>query len=342
MPVGATLTAEVLDGGSPGMIALRIARLDGKESLLEARTTVPLTAGDVVRLKVLEGGAEIRLQLLPPEVSPSLEAAMRQAVLGMLDRLSAARLTGREVFLLRQLFGRLPEGLRRQFPELDALARLMPDVERLNADVLKSSVEDSGVLFETRLRLAAEEYLQSGDGALLNRLASAPDQKRLLLRLQALLEGEGLAAELRATGESPGEILGAVDRLLKHIEFFQLSSSAGDVLSTFLPLGWQELRDGELAFRKGRRGAADAYSCDIRLDLEPAGRLAIVVTMFDGGLYVSLRAEKAETRARLDAERGALERVFAEAGLPLKAITVGGARGGESWNPVPHDLDVTA
>jgi hypothetical protein len=340
--VGATLTAEVLDGRAPGMIALRIARLDGKESLLEARTTVPLTAGDVIRIKVLEGGAEIRLQLLPPETSPSPEAEMRQAVLGMLDRLSAARLTGRELALLRQLFGRIPETLLREYPELEALARLMPDVERLNAEALRSSVEGSGVLFETRLKLAAQEYLRSGDGALLKRLASEPDQKGLLLRLQALLEDETLAAELRTSGNTPADLAGAVDRLLKHIEFFQLSSSAGEALSLFLPLGWQELRDGELTFRKGRRGGADAYSCDIRLDLEPAGRLAIAVTMVEGGFYVSLRAEKAETRARLASERGTLEKIFTDAGLPLKAISVGDARDGEPWNPALHDLDVTA
>jgi hypothetical protein len=57
---------------------------------------------------------------------------------------------------------------------------------------------------------------------------------------------------------------------------------------------------------------------------------------------VSLRAEKAETRERLVAERGTLERIFMEAGLPLKAITVGDARNGEPWNPALHDLDVTA
>lgn len=93
-------------------------------------------------------------------------------------------------------------------------------------------------------------------------------------------------------------------------------------LYTFLPLSWQEMKDGELIFKKGksRYDEEESYSCTINLDLEMAGKLSISVTMYDQEFYVSFRAENPVMESLLISEKDVLEKQFFDTGMQLRAV----------------------
>ncbi len=63
-----------------------------------------------------------------------------------------------------------------------------------------------------------------------------------------------------------------IDGLIKDIETFQVLSKTTNSFYTFLPISWQELKDGEISFKRGQSDAKGIpYSCRINLDLERFG-----------------------------------------------------------------------
>jgi flagellar hook-length control protein FliK len=148
------------------------------------------------------------------------------------------------------------------------------------------------------------------------------DQKALLLKLGGLLRDGDVVSSLKAAGVNAPEVSKVVDRLLNNIEFFQLSSKVNDVLYTFLPVTWQELKDGEITFKQEARSGSRAFTCDINLDLTTLGRLVVSITLFEGSYHVTFYAEDSETRSLIEGEKSQLERGFSEGGMPLRAVNV--------------------
>ena len=399
--VGDIVKAEVIKAMASGTVSLRITTATGETGLIAARTNLPLTAGSQVMLKVAGGEGEIRLQLVgtasegslinnqpPPENIPT-------KLINMLSEFAGAKLKSEDILTLKQVFSKIPDAIKAAFPEFRALEELMPQIEKVNPGLLQKSVEGSGVLFETKLKLVSQEMMSppgngSGPGFVIEgdedqlkllqqvtrddavlkafkatgateadiaatvdkvikdvmegavkmpgrSLNGGPDhaaakgnvvftpetdQKALLLKLGNLLRDSDVALSLKAAGVDAPEVSKIVDRLLKNIEFFQLSSKVNDVLYTFLPLTWQEMRDGEITFRQEARSGSRAFTCDINLDLATLGRLAVSITLFECAYHVTFYAEDAGTRSLIQAEKGQLEKGFSEGGMPLRAVNV--------------------
>jgi flagellar hook-length control protein FliK len=113
-----------------------------------------------------------------------------------------------------------------------------------------------------------------------------------------------------------------VDKLLRNLEFFQLTSHVNDAVYTFLPLSWQELRDDELSFKKSRDEKNESYTCEINLDLEPLGKLNVSVTVSEGRFFVTFYTEESSLKEVIGACAGLLESRFSDAGLLLAAVNV--------------------
>ncbi|MGC2062668.1 MAG: flagellar hook-length control protein FliK [Thermodesulfovibrionales bacterium] len=400
--VGDIVKAEVIKSMASGTVSLRITTDAGETGLIAARTNLPLATGSQVMLRVAGGHGEIRLQLVgtasegslinnqpPPENIPS-------KLIKMLSEFAGTRLKNEDILTLKEVFARIPDGIKVAFPEFRALEELMPQIAKINPGLLQKSVEGSGVLFETKLKLVSQEMIhQAGDGSgsgfviegdedqvkllqqvirdgsVLNAVKAAgtteadiaaivdkviknvmeasgegagqtlhsggsehasvngklvftpeTDQKALLLRLGDLLRDSDVVSSLKAVGVNAPEVSKVVDRLLKNIEFFQLSSKVNDVLYTFLPVTWPEMRDGEITFRQEARSGSRAFTCDINLDLTTLGRLAVSVTLFEGAYHVTFYAEDARTRSLIEAEKSQLEKGFSEGGMPLRIVNV--------------------
>jgi flagellar hook-length control protein FliK len=128
---------------------------------------------------------------------------------------------------------------------------------------------------------------------------------------------------LKESGLKPSEISSLADRMIRNIEFFQLSSKINDMFHTFLPVMWDSLKDGEIIFKKGSQNSKNSYTCDINLDLDPLGRLSISVTTVDKEFYITLFAERQETQSLISSSKNVLEKRFSAQGLSLKMVNVG-------------------
>ncbi|HEX8949421.1 MAG TPA: hypothetical protein VF790_10695 [Dissulfurispiraceae bacterium] len=117
---------------------------------------------------------------------------------------------------------------------------------------------------------------------------------------------------------------GTIDGLIKDIETFQALSKTTDSFYTFLPVSWQELRDGEISFKRGQGSAGGRvpYSCRINLDLGVFGSLSIMVLMHNTDFLISFKAEKADFQSVLSSNLDELKGTFREKGLNLKAVNI--------------------
>lgn len=161
--VGETVKAVVLNMVRDGTVSLRIGR-----EVITARSDIPFTKGDVVFLNVLGIEKDLKLRFvglegksLPQNVqtlenrSPENAATVPARIFKMLSEFSDVRLKSQDIQAMNDLFRSIPDEVRSSFPQLRALENILSEIEHLNSEGLKASVENSGILFETRLKLVS-------------------------------------------------------------------------------------------------------------------------------------------------------------------------------------------
>ncbi|MBF0343045.1 MAG: flagellar hook-length control protein FliK [Nitrospirae bacterium] len=433
---GDVLTADVLDVIESGMVMLRITPPVGRGAsaqggVVTAKTNVPLNEGDKVVLEVIGGDKEVKFKFLGLDKGKGTDIespldSFRQKLYGLLSGLAGDKLSSEELQALRANFNSIPTSIKNNYPEFALLSKFMPDIEQIDASLLKSALEAGGVLFETKLKatalqemkqapdvvilketlhgvinvatlgleelkslkfdirgalntiiLKAEEGLyamqefkadvdlrqvlnatlqkvqdalqlpvddklresltfikqklidvvQSYDSSKQEHIRSsinfADDQKALLLKLQDLLTEDRVSDILKYSSGKQQDVPGMVERLIKNIEYFQLTSRANDMVYSFLPFSWNELKDGEMLFKKNKYSSKKTVTCDINLNLKRLGKLSISATISDKMFFVSFYAERPETKDLIVARRGDLERRFTDAGLSLRIVNMG-------------------
>lgn len=224
--------------------------------------------------------------------------------------------------------------------------RLMVDVERLVGSSLRTSLSNTGVVFEAKLRAEALTSLleTASSAASAGVSAERPDAegpvvpavrhdlKALLVALKAAIDGGEIDGSVKAPTSHQAESTRAasqptlaqqVDSLLKDVETFQLLSKTTESFYTFLPIHWQQLRDADIAFKSGAAGkGGKLYSCRINLDLEQDGRVSVMIMKNNADYTVSLWAEKPDLKARMEEHRDELKESFRQSGLSLSAINI--------------------
>jgi len=180
----------------------------------------------------------------------------------------------------------------------------------------------------------APKDAEPGQGQPSHLPAPGNDLKAVLLelkqRLSALLENSPAAQvskTLAAAKETAQDVAalrnmqGKIEGLLKDVETFQALSKTTDSFYTFLPVTWKELKDGDLAFKRGREGSTGGAtsSCRINLSLDGFGSLSILVLMNNRDFFVSFKADKPASHSLINSNLAELKSSFAEKGLSLKA-----------------------
>lgn len=270
--------------------------------------------------------------VLPKEVKQQLQALLQESLKSTGQNIQA-KLSG---FLKSQI----PESAARHPLIQDLKTDLMLNIEKLFPPQIKSALQDTGVALEAKLKTIADKLgalsgketsAEKTDGQRpLNLNASIKgDLKAGLFKLQELLnvqEKELTGKASKSSSQTLSEIKTAskaVEGLLKDIETFQTLSKATDSFYTFLPLDWKELREGEIAFKKGEEGQnGTPFSCRINLDLESHGKLSALILFHKGEFFVSFKAGDSEFKNVLDKNSDRLKDAFREKGLYLKGLTV--------------------
>ncbi|MBF0566949.1 MAG: hypothetical protein HQK89_17125, partial [Nitrospirae bacterium] len=186
LTLGSVVSADVLDIIASGMVTLRITPPVGKGEgsqptgdstqgkVITAQTNVPMSEGDRVTLQVIGGDKEIRLKFLGVSQAqttlPRMQLdTLQQRLQSLLSEFSGSRLTSADFQQLSAVLKAIPPGIKDNFPEFSQLEKLMPDMEQMNGQALKTSVEGSGVLLETRLKLAVLQEFKSSPEAFVAR-----------------------------------------------------------------------------------------------------------------------------------------------------------------------------
>lgn len=293
-----------------------------KDSIVEARTTLPLKEGDTILLKVEGWENELRLRLLPKDGSDI--ASLKNTILSAIATLKDAKPAAEDLKLLAALLKNMPLGLTGALPELETIEKLLPSLAGITGSLLKEAVQDSGVFLESRLRLQVLHGTDSGSSFMDKGQAAKGDLKAALLVLRDAIARPDVAGTLLRSGERPAALAGAVDNLLRNIEVLQLQSRLNDTLQVFIPFVWQDLKEGELTFRESEREheGDSAYSCTLNLDLERAGKMTAWALLQAGGIHVNIAAENEQFAAMLQENAEQLRRQFETAGLILGSLTI--------------------
>ena len=329
--VGDVVQADVLSILPDGNVSIRISTESGKSGIVLARSEVPLADGESVLLKVVGGEPDVTLRFLgvireggTPGGTP---AGLPEMYRELASELAAFRLSTADARQSQESFLLLPEDVKEAVPGFEAIGR-SPGMEGLDGTILRETVERSGILLETKLKLAAQD------------LVPGADRKEALLRLGEALRDRDVAGAFRRAGGSPGEAVVKVDGLLSTIESFQLGSAAQGGVYLPLSLRWDELADGEMLFRKRARGKGESYTCEINLELRPLGRMSASVTMYDGAFFVSLSPQSEATRSLMSSRSTEVERRFREAGLALRAVSITRKNSVDFGVPARNGVDV--
>ncbi|MHB1011724.1 MAG: flagellar hook-length control protein FliK [Desulfobacteria bacterium] len=329
--VGDVVQADVLSTLPDGNVLIRITTESGKSGVVAARSEVPLAERESVLLKVVGGEREVALRFLgvirDGEAPGSVPAGLPGMYRELASELAASRLSTADARLAQESFLFLPEAVKEAVPGFEAIGR-SPGMEGLDGKVLKETVEGSGILLETKLKLAVKD------------LPPGADRKEALLRLGEALRDRDVAGVFSRAGENPGNAGVRTDGLLSTIESFQLASAAQGGVYVPLSLQWDELADGEMLFRKRARGKGESYTCEINLDLRPLGKMSASVTMYDGAFFVSLAPQSEATRSLISSRSEEVERRFREAGLPLRAVSITRKNSVDFGVPARNGVDV--
>jgi hypothetical protein len=157
-------------------------------------------------------------------------------------------------------------------------------------------------------------------------------KRRLLdLESQALQRPESTEVEAaKQAGEAKTNrerMLQLVDGLLLDIETFQLLSKLTNSFYTFLPVIWKGLREGEIAFKRGRSGAqGKSYYCLMNLDFEDLGKLTVVAMMQNRDVFVSFKTDHADFGSVLDKNISELKEMVRAQGFNLKGVNFQGSQ----------------
>lgn len=320
LKVGDIINAEVIEVMDSGSVSLRIIYDSGqKNPVIIAKPNMPLSAGERLLLKVTDLGEEMRLQLMGMSSKSKANdgtEAIASRIYAMLSDLSNSRLKSEDMRLLMRFFRSMPDVIKSVLPEIAILSGIMPEIESLNQALLKTSVEGSGVIFESRLKLLTVKGMKDAEEL------AVQDAKGLILKIIGKLSDAEVINILKMSGFDHKEMEKTLNRMLRNIEFFQLTSYINDLLYTFLPVSWDGLRDGELILKREKGAKGDSFTCRVYLSFERIGRLSASVTLFNRAFYVTFHAEMPDTVEMILSARNLLEKRFIESGLLLNAVNV--------------------
>lgn len=348
---GEIVKAEVVNILSSGNIMLKI-----KGVFIPVKSEIPFETGQKLTLQVkgTMGGDILKLQLMNDEIGEKtfeyLKAKL-EPILHGLERIGDSkkgtdrfeRLTHQLLktihdnpsllpldiksrlveILLRKLKlnrGGMSEGLDLLIRKGIGLKEIKSLIGQSGEGLLKELLESSGILFETRMKMAL-------------------DSKNLEKELSLLLKDDIKANLLRLAEREPANKM--VNSLIRDIEAFQALSKITDSFYTFLPLIWNGLKDADILFKKGSDKKEEApFSCRINLNLERYGRVTVTIILNGKNLFVSFMIEDAGFRKAVEDNRDLLQRSFADRGLNLKAVNVMELNAETLWTDISEGIDI--
>jgi hypothetical protein len=286
------------------------------------QSDVPLQKGDTLTLRVERQENAIYLRLGGNIPGQQVES-VKGTILAALNSFEGLKPATAALMRLADLLSKLPESLRQNLPEIDIVGRFLLQIDNLSGKTMKDIVQNGGIFFETKLRILALGLEADGGVDIEAGRIITDDLKATLLRLKDTFLAPAVLEHLRSS-VSPDELLGALNMVLRNIEFYQLQSKLSDSLQFFLPLVWKQLKDGEIIVREYDRGdpGERSYACTVNLELEHIGKIRVVLVYEAGYVHVTCAAEDKRFSQLFQEGMDMLEKQFRSSGLRLGHLAV--------------------
>ncbi len=331
--VGEVVEGQVLQALSSTTVMIQL-----KNTVIEARTEIPLQVGALARFEVVSTEGEIRLKRLPSLTKP--ESLLVQA----LQNLKGNTRPVSEIYRAFSQLTNLPEAIQKRLPDLSVLNQFMQGVDVLSGEQLKALIESSGVIFENKLKrhiLKADS--DSRDAQDLEKERAKifqSDLKGTLLKIKSRLQEQSLLDLLVQHKIKPEALIEAIETLLSEVTTQQLQSKLEQTVQLFLPFFWKGLKDGRMIFRQSKGEASLPLEkrhcfCSVHLELEKAGKITAQVQMISGQFHLQLVSENTHFATLLRERLDALKAQFNKAGLKWGDLSV------RHQQEIDFELDVT-
>jgi len=340
--IGEILTAEIMDIFSTGTIQLKL-----KDRIINAQPQreLPLNKGDTVMVKVenpLSDGT-IPLRVLSTSEAEEFQKATRKAEAEISDKIfklieslfskgSTKQIqtqtdtikvltlpdlseTQKNVLMQKIIdvifsYKKTTENLqdliqlleKNNFPEKDVLQLkniIISNHEELTAEKLKNSLLNTGVSFESKIKQALSDSFK---------IEQIKEDLKVILN--NILK--------QAKTEVMEEVADKAQQILRQIEGYQVLSRTYDSFFTFLPLFWNEVEGGNIAYKSFKRQGKEYHTVFVSLDFKKE-RLSFVVTMINRSFFISFSGAS-ELMSIIKENEEILKKRFYERGMLLGAI----------------------
>ena len=286
---------------------------------------------DIGKLRMVLGellnSLPTNLQSLPKGLRTQLQNVLQAPVEGLFSDIQEKILQ-----IISELTGEVQYSLSN-----NNLKDVLIPVEGLDSWNLKNALQNSGVLLEAKLRAMVKSDHQGEPAGLIENSKIDHDLKAIMLQLKENIQGRreldsptGFLKKFLELGVRSGEkessysekVLGVVNNLVKDVEIFQLLSKVSDSLHTFLPIRWDQLKQGELVLKRRQQSKGTSYSCGIHLDLERLGPVSVFLFMQSKDFYINFKTDHPQLKAMIQSHLEELQETFSREGLNLKNIKI--------------------
>ena len=342
LEIGQLLSAIVLEPAKAGKTKLLI-----QGTRVAATSAAPLQPGDQLSLRVARLAPVIHLKIVPDTTNPNL--VRQQALLKVLPRQIPV------VEVMNNLVTNVLPPVNKTPPGLQAAARTLlenaPRIENLTQpNTIHQTLLRSGHFFESRLARAviapgtATGWLNTDLKALFVRLRSALAlSPPVPSKTPRPAPGHRTEVNAGAGTERIPALIQQVEGALARIQLNQLSSTpTPDQTIDRWYIEIPVLTDGrfhsvtlDIERDPGNqtRGASDAWTVSLSVDLGEAGWLHARLQLHGGELSTTLWAERASTAELVEQRLGRLAKALSASGLELNSIRCHHGRPVDSRGP---------
>lgn len=346
--IGEILTAEIMDIFPTGTIQLKI---NNRVINAQPQRELPLNKGDTVMVKVekpLEDGI-IPLRVLSASESEEVQKAMIQAESEISDQIFK---------LIESLFSNNPNSIKETKQQMDILKTIFSfPTENLSEtqktvlmnkiiDVIFSQQDTSENLHELIKLLEQNDFPKEQISQLKSLIITTHEEitpeklKQTLLNSgvsfeakmkQALFDSakiEQIKEDLKvilnqiikqAKSQSIEEVALKAEQLLRQIDGYQILSKTYQSFFTFLPLLWQDIEGGNIAYKSFKREGKEYHTVFVTLNFKEE-YLSFIVTMINKSFFISFSGQPELLSCFKDRESILRER-FQDKGMLLGGIS---------------------
>ncbi len=183
--------------------------------------------------------------------------------------------------------------------------------------LLNIFVEKSNILEQKILSMMKPEIFIAPE--IMQKLSIHPSDAQILGDVKGVLVriSDKLLSSSHPNAKSTLELS---NRLITHIEYYQLLSYVEGSNHIYLPFVWEDLKEGSMVIKQSKQ---DAFCCQIDLNLDYYGKFSVMLLLYqERYISLSITTQKHELKQRVQARLGELEEALTNEGMIVQTMKV--------------------